>query len=221
MKFFIIIKHDSERLPSKNFLVLGNKPLYKHLLDELEGEDVYVDTDSVPLHESLEQSSVTCYMRDRRFIDLETDSDYKVSPVLLMIDNFLDKYVEDENEIIVTPHVTSPFIKLSTILDASKYLHKPFGRRYDSVQACTLHKEFTYFDGKPVNFDENVVQKTQDLKPVVMGNGAFFIFTKKTFKENNNRTGKNPYFYPLNTIEGIEIDDEDDWNLATRVYENN
>ena len=73
-------------------------------------------------------------MRDRKFIDLETDSDYKVSPVLLMIDNFLDKYVEDENEIIVTPHVTSPFIKLSTILDASKYLHKPFGRRYDSVQ---------------------------------------------------------------------------------------
>ena len=29
------------------------------------------------------------------------------------LDNFLDKYVEDENEIIVTPHVTSPFIKLS------------------------------------------------------------------------------------------------------------
>tara|TARA_R100000734_G_C3311210_1_gene102023 strand:- start:1 stop:654 length:654 start_codon:yes stop_codon:yes gene_type:complete len=217
MKFFIIIKHDSERLPSKNFLVLGNKPLYKHLLDELEGQDVYVDTDSVPLHESLKESSVTCYMRDRRFVDLETDSDYEVSPVLLMINNFLDKYVEDENEIIVTPHVTSPFIKLSTIIDASGYLRQG----YDTVQACTLHKEFTYFDGKPVNFDENVVQKTQDLKPVVMGNGAFFIFTKKTFKENNNRTGKNPYFYPLNTIEGIEIDDEDDWNLATRVYENN
>ena len=72
-----------------------NRKLYKHLLDELEGEDVYVDTDSVPLHESLKESSVTCYMRDRRFIDLETDSDYKVSPVLLMIDNFLDKYVEN------------------------------------------------------------------------------------------------------------------------------
>ena len=218
MKFFIIIKHHSERLSSKNFLVLGkSRPLYKHLLDELEGQDVYVDTDSVPLHESLKESSVTCYMRDRRFVDLETDSDYEVSPVLLMINNFLDKYVEDENEIIVTPHVTSPFIKLSTIIDASGYLRQG----YDTVQACTLHKEFTYFDGKPVNFDKNVVQKTQDLKPVVMGNGAFFIFTKKTFKENNNRTGKNPYFYPLNTIEGIEIDDEDDWNLATRVYENN
>ena len=54
-----------------------------------------------------------------------------------------------------------------------------------------------------------------------MGNGAFFIFTKKTFKENNNRTGKNPYSSPLNTIEGIEFADEDDWTLATRVYGNN
>tara|TARA_A100001391_G_scaffold110084_2_gene73937 strand:+ start:331 stop:984 length:654 start_codon:yes stop_codon:yes gene_type:complete len=217
MKFFIIIKHNSERLASKNFLVLGEKPLYKHLLDELRREEVYVDTDSGLLHESLKDSFVTCYMRDKKFIDLEADLDYKVSPVLLMIDNFLDKFVTDDNEIIVTPHVTSPFIKLSTIIDASKYLDKG----YDTVQACTEHKEFTYFDGKPVNFDKNVVQKTQDLKPVTMGNGAFFIFTKKSFKENNNRTGKNPYFYPLTPPESIEIDDADDWYLAKSIYENN
>ena len=38
MKFFIIIKEHSQRLPNKNFLKLGDKPLYKHLLDELDGE---------------------------------------------------------------------------------------------------------------------------------------------------------------------------------------
>ena len=54
-----------------------------------------------------------------------------------------------------------------------------------------------------------------------MGNGAFFIFTKKTFKENNNRTGKNPYFYPITVPESIEIDDDKDWYLAKRVYEHN
>jgi len=136
---------------------------------------------------------------------------------LLMTENFLDKYVNDDSEIIVTPFVTSPFIKLSTILDAVNHLNKG----YDTIQACTEHQEFTYFDGKPINFDENIVQKTQDLKPIVMGNGAFFIFTKKTFKENNNRTGKNPYFYPLTVPESIEIDNAEDWYLAKRVYEHN
>ena len=214
MKFFIIIKENSERLPDKNFLELGDKPLFKHLLDELDGEEVFIDTDSYMLYSRLKNSNVTCYMRDEKFVELETSGDFKVSPVLLMIENFLDNYVDDENEIIITPHVTSPFIKLSTIQHACHFLDE-----FDTVQACTEHKEFTYFNGKPVNFDPDVVQKTQDLKPVVMGNGAFFIFTKKTFKENKNRTGKNPYFYPITFPESIEIDNKEDWELAERVYE--
>ena len=213
MKFFIIIKEKSERLADKNFLELGDKPLFKHLLDELGDQEVYIDTDSYILHDNLKNSDVTCYLRDEKFVELENDGDFKVSPVLLMIENFLDKYVEDDNEIIVTPHVTSPFIKLNTILDASLYLDV-----YDSVQACTEHKEFSYFKGQPVNFNPDVVQKTQDLEPIVMGNGAFFIFTKKTFKENNNRVGKNPYFYPITFPESVEIDDKEDWELAKRVY---
>ena len=111
MKFFIIIKEKSERLKNKNFLDLGGKPLFKHLLDELQGQDVFVDTDSDVIFNDLNNRDVICYKRNQEFIDLEVDGDFKVSPVLLMIENFLDKYVTDENEAIVTPHVTSPFIK--------------------------------------------------------------------------------------------------------------
>ena len=213
MKFFVIIKEKSERLPNKNFLLLKNIPLYQHLLAELNGQEVYVDTDSQEIYENLTNSNVTCYKRDQRFVELENDGNFGVSPVLLMVENFLDTYVEDDNEIIVTPHVTSPFIRLSTIKDASKKLKSG----YDSVQACTEHQEFTYFHGKPVNFNHDVVQKTQDLEPVIMGNGAFFIFTKKTFKKYKNRTGENPYFYPLTFPESLEIDNKGDWELATRV----
>jgi CMP-N-acetylneuraminic acid synthetase len=129
-----------------------------------------------------------------------------------MIDRFLDEYVIDENEIIVTPHVTSPFIKLSTIQSASKMLNLG----HDSVLACTKHHEFAYMNGNPVNFNPSVVQKTQDLNPIIMGNGAFFIFTKKMFKKYKNRTGKTPYFYPLSFKESIEIDTEEDFELAQK-----
>ena len=61
-----------------------------------------------------------------------------------------------------------------------------------------------------------VVQKTQDLTPIIMGNGAFFIFTKKTFKKYKNRVGGNPYFYPLDFKEAIEIDNEEDFELAEK-----
>ena len=49
----------------------------------------------------------------------------------------------------------------------------------------------------PINFNPKVVSKTQNLKPVYMSNGSFFIFRKKTFKKYNNRIGKNPYYYEL------------------------
>ncbi len=112
MKFFVIIKEKSERLRDKNFLDLGGKPLYKHLLDELDGQDVFVDTDSEKILLDLKNSGINCYKRKQEFVNLENNNNFKVSPVLLMIENFLDNYVDDENEIIVTPHVTSPFIKL-------------------------------------------------------------------------------------------------------------
>jgi len=214
MKFFIIIKGKSERLSNKNFLDLGGIPVYKHLLNELKTEDVYIDTDSDTIfNECKTLSKVTCYKRDINHIKLENNIEFAVSPVLLMIENFLNKYVQDENEVIITPHVTSPYITLKTMLDASKKLSE-----YDTVCACTEHKEFTYFKGEAVNFNPNVVSKTQDLEPVMMGNGAFFIFTKKEFIKNKNRTSENNYFYPITFPESIEIDTLNDFRLA-ELYE--
>ena len=46
MKFFIIIKEKSQRIKKKNFVKLGNKQLWKHLILELRGQKVFVDTDS-------------------------------------------------------------------------------------------------------------------------------------------------------------------------------
>ena len=47
---FIPIKHNSQRVVGKNLRVLGDKPLYRHILDKVISIDmfdaVYVDTDS-------------------------------------------------------------------------------------------------------------------------------------------------------------------------------
>lgn len=212
MKFFIIIKEVSQRVPNKNFRLLGDKPLWRHLIDKLSEEEVYIDTDSDQIIEECRGlNNVTVYKRSQEHIDLETDSSFGVSPVLKMIERFLDTYVNDNDEIIVTPHVTSPFISLNTIKEASLHLTD-----YETVQACTEHKEFSYYKDVPINFDPTVVNKTQDLEPIIMGNGAFFIFNKETFKKYNNRTGKLVKFYPLSFRESIEIDYEEDFELAKK-----
>ena len=215
MKYFFIIKEHSERVMSKNFVEIGYKPLWKHLIYELEGEEVYIDTDSSKILEECKKLYwVHAYPRKQEFIDYEDNDKSCLSPVLMMINNFLDTYVKDDNEIIITPHVTSPFLKKNTIKNAVMKLYEG----YDSVHSVTEHQEFSYYKGNPINFNKGVVQKTQDLEPIIMSNGAFFIFKKKTFKKNNNRIGKNPYFYILPPIEDIEIDNYNDLKLAKIVY---
>ena len=86
MKFFIIIKQHSERVKDKNFRLVGGIPLWKHLVNELTGQDVYIDTDSDKiLDECKNIEHVTAYAREQSHINLELDASFKVSPALLML----------------------------------------------------------------------------------------------------------------------------------------
>ena len=219
MKFFIIIKEKSQRIKKKNFAKLGGKQLWKHLILELKGQKIFVDTDSKKVISDCKKNFpwVFAYPREKKFIELEEKKN--TSPTLLMIDNFLNNFVKNSDEIIICTHVTSPFLKLKTIKKAIKKLKK-----HDSVTSVTKHQEFSWMlKGKknkkffPINFNPKVVSKTQNLDPVYMSNGSFFIFRKKTFKKYNNRIGKNPYYYELKFPESIEVDNKEDLNLARKI----
>ncbi len=155
---------------------------------------------------------VTAYPRDKKFIKLENNKN--ASPTLLMIKNFLSKYVKNPEEIIITTHVTSPFVKLKTFRSAVKKL-----KNHDSVAAVTKDYNFAWLENKkkkliPVNFNPKIITKTQNLNPIIQSNGAFFIFKKKTFTKYNNRIGKKPYYFEINFPESIEIDVKEDLRLA-------
>ena len=103
------------------------------------------------------------------------------SPTPLMIKNFLNNYTEKKNEIIITSHVTSPFVKISTINDALKKM-----KTYDSVSSVQKIQNFFYLElskskYNPINFNDKVIQKTQTLKKIIHLNGAFFIIKKNIF----------------------------------------
>ena len=186
MKIFTYIKNDSNRINKKNFQLIGNLELWKHLIYELNklGSKIYIDTDASDVIRDCsvdpKLSNVIAYPRKNEYIKIENDPNNNLSPANLMLENFLDTYVTDEDEMIILTHVTSPFLKKETIVD--------------------------------------VIQRTQDLKPIYFSNGAFFVMTKRIFKKNKNRWGSSVYFYPLNAIEGVEIDYPEDLKLAKIIY---
>ena len=213
MYFFIIIKHNSERIKKKNFQKLGKLQLWEHLIVTLKKKKVFIDTDSDYVIKKCNKlyNWVTAYKREKKFIEMEKKG--KTSPTLGMIKNFLNKYVKNPKDIIVTTHVTSPFLKLKTIIKASKRLKK-----YDSVASVTKDYNFAWIENKkkllPINFNPKIVTKTQNLNPIIQSNGAFFIFKKKTFLKYGNRIGRKPFYFEVSFPESIEIDNYEDLKLA-------
>jgi CMP-N-acetylneuraminic acid synthetase len=216
MKVFTYIKDHSNRVYEKNFRKIGHLELWKHLIYELKGFDVFIDTDSNRvINDCASLSYVTAYRRDKKFIDIENDPKNKISPALLMVDNFLNLYVTDENEPIVVTHVTSPFLKKETINKAVSYLDN-----YNFVHSIHSIQDFAWISNNfnPLNFDPNIVQRTQDVEKIHFSSGAFFIFTKKTFKKYNTRLGPNTFYFNLNHLEAIEIDTDEDLEFARTIY---
>lgn len=217
MIFFIIIKHNSERIRNKNFKKIGKHQLWQHLILKLKGKKVFIDTDSKTILKKCKKDYpwVTAYSREKKFINLEKVKN--TSPTLGMIKNFLLKYSKNDNDVIVTTHVTSPFIELKTINNAAKKLNN-----HDSVAAITKDYNFAWLENSkkkliPINFNPKVITKTQNLNPIIQSNGAFFIFKKKTFMKYNNRIGKKPFYYEINYPEALEIDTYDDLYLARKI----
>ncbi len=219
-KIFTNIKHISERVPEKNFRLLGGVPLYKRMLYRFKDYDFYIDTDSERILQEVaadpELSHVTAYMRTKE--DAEA-----VNPGINMTYRFLEEHVQDEHEPVTVLHVTSPFLKESTVRDA---LNRFVTEGYDSVASVDVIRNFclrkSYHDGKevkyiPLNFDFRHIPRTQDLEPLYVLNHAFYMFTKHSIKKHDNRIGNNPLFYEIDHPENFEIDWEPQWKMAEYI----
>ena len=119
MKIFTIIKERSQRIPNKNFVDLNGYPLWWHLLSELDGLDVTVNTDSqkfIKQLQSYDLKTINILNRLQKHIDWENNENLDSSPVEDMLFDFCETL--NKSEVVVLTHITSPFLKKQTIFDA-------------------------------------------------------------------------------------------------------
>ncbi len=217
MKIFTIIKEHSSRIPEKNFTDVNGKPLWWHLLYELNGLDVTVNTDSPKFLKQLKSSNfkpLQVINRDQKHIKWENDKSIDSSPVEDMLFDFCKTI--DNSEIVVLTHVTSPFLKKGTIFKAVEMLQND--HKAKSIHSVSQVQDFVWLKKdsqvSPVNFFTNRVQRTQDLQPIFVSKGAFFIAKAGDILEQRKRLPEPLIFYPLNHTESVEIDNFDDLQFA-------
>ena len=224
MKIFTIIKGVSERVPSKNFRLISGVPLWYYSLAKFRDYEVFINTDCPELFDTdllKRLPNLTLIRRERKHVDWENRAKESGSPVEDMLYSFLEQHITDDHEPIVLTHVTSPFLSSETLRRASEDL----GHGFRSVHSVKRLQDFAFMVNEnnsdeiwqPVNFDPRIVARTQDLQPIYVSNGAFFIVTKFAFSPKRRRLVPPVKFFELTAIEALEIDYEDDFILANLV----
>ena len=210
------MKANSERVKGKNFKMLAGKPLFQWILDALLSDHsinkVVINTDAKAL--LLENGLKECdrvIIRDRK---PELCGDL-VSMNLILADDIANVPADTY----IMTHTTNPLIKGETITKALKKYHDNLPE-YDSL--FTVNKIQTRFyrnDMSPVNHDPDNLIRTQDLEPWYEENSCLFMFSAESFLSTNARIGKKPLMYITPVLQSIDIDEPEDWELASALAE--
>ncbi|QZY47744.1 acylneuraminate cytidylyltransferase family protein [Mycolicibacterium austroafricanum] len=209
------MRHNSERVPGKNYRLLAGKPLYHHVVTMLDSvaeiDVVVIDTDSDFIIDDCAENfpSVQVLLRPEHL----RDGAIAMNDVLL---NTLDQV---EAEVVLQTHSTNPFLRAETVSSALRLFSKP-DREFDSVFSVTrLQARLWDAETRPVNHDPSVLLRTQDLQPLFIENSCFFIFTPELLRQRGNRIGARPLMIEMAALEAVDIDVEDDFSLAAAIAE--
>jgi len=128
-----------------------------------------------------------------------------------------------KGEHILWLHVTSPFVKAEDYEKAIEEYFEALENGYDSIMSVTEIRNFLWSDKnkKIINApkSENIWIQTQELEPLYEINHAFYINSRKNYLKMSNRIGKNPYLYVMKGSKVIDIDWEDDFELARKIFD--
>ncbi len=207
------MRHESVRVPGKNYRRLGGVPLFHHIIRTLEQcptiSRVVIDTDSDVIRADVRSNFPKVILLDR--------------PKHLLGDDvpMNDILVHDASQVpadtYIQTHSTNPFLRPQTI-EAALACWKTERRNHDSLFSVTRIQARLWDNSlRPLNHDPTVLLRTQDLPPVYLENSNFYIFSGELIRTSRRRIGTKPKVFEVASMESLDIDDEQDFALAERL----
>lgn len=209
------MRHDSERVPGKNYRPLAGIPLYHHVIRTLfavpEIDTVVIDTDSEHIIED-------CAVNFPDVVVVLRPSHLRAGEIA-MNDVLLNTLDQIDADVVLQTHSTNPFLRAQTVSQALQMFGQP-DREFDSIFSVTrLQARLWDSETRPVNHDPSALLRTQDLEPLFVENSCFFIFTPELLRQRRNRIGEHPRMFEMSPLEAVDIDIEEDFTLAAALAE--
>lgn len=218
----ITARGGSKRLPQKNIRLLGGRPLIVWSIDVAKGIpeicDILVSTnDSATAKIARDAGALVPWLRPP---ELATDTATSVDVCLHALDWYEGANGKVDGLLLLQP--TSPFRSRDTVLRGIELFHVHRLRPVLGVSPAQSHPMWCFqIEGETMRRfidDSNLHQRSQDLPPAYVVNGAFYLIAPKDFRKQQS-------FFCDDTLplmiddpeESIDIDTEWDWKVAETV----
>jgi len=208
------MRHESDRVPGKNYRPFNGRPLYHYIVTTLLEvpliSEIMIDTDSSTIMEDARRNFPAVRVIERP--PHLRGGDVPMNNVLLhdVTQMDADWYVQS--------HSTNPLLRPETVTRAIETFlsRRP---KYDSLFSVTrVQTRFWDANGKAVNHNPDILLRTQDLPPLFEENSNLYIFNRSTIEARRNRIGSAPLLFEIDRLEAIDIDEEIDFTVAELLY---
>lgn len=198
------IKLQNERLPGKNTMLLGGRPLLQHQLLAVQQTGLVNE-----IYVYCSDEAVCSYLPEEiTFLKRPAELDLPTSNFTQIFSTFSKAVPAD---IYVYIHATAPFITPETI---SECIQAVKNEGYDSAFCAVKIQDFLWKGGEPLNFDATNVPRSQDLEVIYRETSGVYVFTREVFETYCRRIGKNPYIKEVSFKEAVDINNPEDFHLA-------
>lgn len=207
------MRHDSERVPGKNYRPLGGRPLFHHIIEVLLASPavskVAIDTDSDVIRDSARVAFPDVEVLER--------PPHLRDGMIPMNDILLHDVGRLEGDLYLQTHSTNPLLRTPTVTAAiQRLMGDPDS---DSLFGVTrLQTRLWSADGTPLNHDRSVLVRTQDLPPVYEENSCVYLFTRDSLERRGSRIGERPILFEIPRDEAWDIDEEVDFHIVEALY---
>lgn len=159
-------------------------------------------------------------MSDPRVVPLERPDEFGASGTSM--GRFIGEYIanlRDQGTLFWT-HVTHPFVRPDLYSEAIARYERCRNDGFDSLVSATKIQTFLWRDGKPFNYDTTVEKwpRSQDIPPVWEINHAIYVIPFALVRQENDRIGKNPFFFQMEERDALDIDWEDQFKVLDELF---
>lgn len=207
------MRHNSERVPGKNYRLFAGRPLYHHIVETLMEcphiSEVCIDTDSPFILSDASEHfpAVKLIKRPEHLRD----------GMVPMNDVLLHDIGQVPADLYLQTHSTNPLLRSETVTSAIEAFLD--SEKHDSLFGVTRLQTRLYDkNGMAINHDPAVLLRTQDLEPVFEENSTIYIFSRDVLVKRGNRLGMRPMMFEVDREEAVDIDEEMDFGFAEFLY---